>query len=332
MRNFWEGKRVLVTGGAGFIGSALVWKLNQQGCADIVIADVPPNAKKQRNLDPLRFESYVEARDLRSMLDASTLGDFACVFHLGACSSTTETNEEYLRTNNYEYTRGLAEWAIQKGVRFVYASSAATYGDGSSGMDDLDPRQIERLKPLNPYGRSKQEFDLHAYKNGWLDQIVGLKYFNVYGPNEYHKGNMCSLIYKSFGQIIESGEISLFKSYKPEYADGEQVRDFLYVKDAVAMTLHLAETHSAAGIFNVGSGAAHSWNELAGYIFAALGKNARIRYVEMPEAIRAHYQYFTQANIVKLLKTGYSAPILPLREAVHEYVVNYLLPDRVLDP
>jgi ADP-L-glycero-D-manno-heptose 6-epimerase len=328
----WAGRRVLVTGGAGFIGSALVWALNQRGCAEIAIADFPTTAEKQRNLSGLRFEKFVAADRLLDLLGSGTLGTFDHVFHLGACSSTTETDEEYLRRNNFEYTRDLAEWALAHGVRFTYASSAATYGDGTEGMDDVDPRQIARLQPLNAYARSKQQFDLYAWQNGSLDRMIGLKYFNVFGPNEYHKGDMRSVVIKAYQQIRDTGRVKLFKSYRPEYRDGEQVRDFLYVKDAVAITLHLAglQPAGAAGIFNVGSGEAHSWNDLAGCVFRAMGREVAIDYVEMPEAIRERYQYATKADIGKLLGTGYRAGIMPLRDSVHDYVVNYLATDEVL--
>jgi ADP-L-glycero-D-manno-heptose 6-epimerase len=235
-----------------------------------------------------------------------------------------------LRENNYEYSRRLAEWALVAGVRFVYASSAATYGDGTAGMDDSDPVQLERLRPLNLYGLSKQWMDLHAWRQGWLDRIVGLKYFNVFGPNEYHKGDMRSVVCKSYTEAHQTGAIHLFKSYRPEYAAGEQRRDFLYVKDAVAMTLHLAANRGANGIFNVGSGTSHTWNELARVVFAALSREPHIEYVAMPEAIRDKYQYFTQANIGKLLSTGYTQPITPFSDAVRDYVVNYLLPGRTV--
>jgi ADP-L-glycero-D-manno-heptose 6-epimerase len=215
-------------------------------------------------------------------------------------------------------------------VRFVYASSAATYGDGSAGMDDSDPQQLERLKPLNLYGLSKQWMDLHAWREGWFDRIVGLKYFNVFGPNEHHKGDMRSVVCKSFAEVLNTGVIRLFKSYRPEYRDGEQQRDFLYVKDAVAITLHLAANPAANGIFNIGSGKARTWNELARALFAAIGREPRIEYIEMPEAIRDKYQYFTKANIHKLLSTGYHAPITSLEDAVRDYVVNYLAPGRTI--
>jgi ADP-L-glycero-D-manno-heptose 6-epimerase len=303
----------------------LVRELNRRGCLNVVIADFPAEGEKHRNLEGLRYRDSVEPGALLSKLSAGSLGMFDLAFHLGACSSTTEMNEEYLRENNFEYSRKLAEWALRAGVRFVYASSAATYGDGSAGMDDKDPRQLERLQPLNPYGKSKHSMDLHAWRQGWLDRIVGLKYFNVFGPNENHKGDMRSVVCKSYGQVLETGVIRLFKSYRPEYGDGEQRRDFHYVKDAVSMTLHLAANPTANGIFNIGSGKAHSWNELALAVFAALGREPRIQYIEMPESIRDKYQYFTRADIQKLLSTGYGQPITPLKEAVRDYVVNHLM-------
>ncbi len=326
----WPRSRVLVTGGAGFIGSALVWALNREGCSSIVIADYPPDESKRRNLAPLRFTDYIEPAELRGRLAAGSLGKFDFAFHLGACSSTTETDENYLRHNNFEYSRDLAAWALQAGVRFVYASSAATYGDGSAGMDDADESLIERLRPLNLYGQSKQWMDLHAHQNGWFSRIAALKYFNVFGPNEAHKGDMRSVVQKSFAQVRETGVIRLFKSYRAEFRDGEQQRDFLYVKDAVDMTLHVAANPRANGIFNIGSGVTHTWNDLARAVFAALGKTPRIEYVDMPEAIRGKYQYFTRAEIGKLLASGYARAVTPLDAAVRDYVSNYLAPNKML--
>jgi ADP-L-glycero-D-manno-heptose 6-epimerase len=250
----WTDRQVIVTGGTGFIGSVLVWELNRRGCSDIVIADFPERSEKRGNLTGLHYAEILEPAELHARLASGSLGKIDYIFHLGACSSTTETNEKYLRENNYEYSRNLAEWALGAGVRYVYASSAATYGDGCAGMDDSDPSQLERLQPMNLYGQSKHWMDLHAWRQGWLDRIVGLKYFNVFGPNENHKGDMRSVICKSYAQALENGAIQLFKSYRPEYRDGEPQRDFLYVKDAVAMTLHLAANPSSNGIFNIGSG------------------------------------------------------------------------------
>lgn len=322
----WANSRVLVTGGAGFIGSFLVSELNRRGCSNVLIADFPAEGEKRRNLAGLQFTEYLEPSALLSRLPMNSLGHLDFLFHLGACSSTTETNEQYLRENNTEYTRRLAEWALQAGVRFVYASSAATYGDGSAGMDDKDPRQLEHLQPLNLYGKSKHRFDLHAWRQGWLDHIVGLKYFNVFGPHEDHKGDMRSVVCKSYSQVLETGVIRLFKSYRPEYRDGEQRRDFLYVKDAVSMTLYLATHPAANGLFNIGSGKMHTWNELAHAVFAAMGREPRIEYIDMPESIRDKYQYSTQADIRKLLSSGYSREITPLNDAVRDYIVNYLMP------
>lgn len=322
----WKDRRVIVTGGAGFIGSVLVWELNRRGCSDIVIADFPPQAEKGSNLNGLRHSEYLEPAELLARLSSRSLGKIDFVFHLGACSSTTETNKRYLRENNYEYSRKLAEWALGAGVRFVYASSAATYGDGTAGMDDSDPRQLERLHPLNLYGQSKHWMDLHAWQHGWLDRIVGLKYFNVFGPNENHKGDMRSVVCKSYAQVLESGVIHLFKSYRRQYQDGEQQRDFLYVKDAAAMTLHLAANPAANGIFNIGSGKTRTWNALARAVFSALKREPRIVYIEMPESIRDKYQYSTQADIGKLLSTGHTQPITSLEDGVRDYIVNYLMP------
>ena len=326
----WKDKRVIVTGGAGFIGSVLVWELNRRGCSNVAIADSPATGEKRANLNGLRYTEFIEPADLQARLSSASLEKPDYIFHLGACSSTTETNEKYLRENNFEYSRRLAEWALEAGVRFVYASSAATYGDGSAGMDDMDPRQLEKLKPLNLYGLSKHWMDLHAWKHGWFDRIAGLKYFNVFGPNEYHKGDMRSVVCKSFDDVRRTGVIRLFKSYRPQFRDGEQRRDFLYVKDAVGMTLHLAANAAANGIFNIGSGTARSWNDLARAVFAALGREPRIEYIDMPESVRDKYQYFTQADIRKLPSTGYDCPVTSLEDAVNDYVVNYLAPGRTV--
>jgi ADP-L-glycero-D-manno-heptose 6-epimerase len=325
--------QILVTGGAGFIGSALVWALNQRGRSDIVITDFLGADEKWRNLVPLRFRDYVDAGEFRRRLAAQpgAFGQFSAVFHLGACSATTETNAAYLADNNYAVTRELAAWALASGARFIYASSAATYGDGAQGMSDQDDN-LARLRPLNAYGYSKQLFDLHAQREGWLRRIVGLKYFNVFGPNEDHKGEMRSLVHKAYQQVLASGRIRLFKSYRPDYRDGEQKRDFLYVKDAVEMTLHFAEESGAqaGGLFNLGSGEANTWIALAQAIFAALERRPDIEFIEMPEVLRGKYQYYTLADIAKLRASGYRRPVTPLAEAVRDYVQDYLAAGRRL--
>jgi len=329
--NDFSDSRVLVTGGAGFIGSALVWALNRRGYDDIVVCDRLGTDEKWRNLAPLRFAEFVEADVLLSRLQSGKLGKFDLVLHMGACSSTTERDAGFLFRNNFEFTRDLADWALAKKVRFVYASSAATYGDGSAGMED-DDSKLDTLRPLNMYGYSKHLFDLHAKRNGFLKKIVGLKYFNVFGPNEDHKGDMRSLVHKSFSQVKNEGVIRLFKSYRKDFRDGEQKRDFLYVKDAVAMTLHLAATPKANGLFNLGSGEARTWLDLANSVFAALGKKPKIEFIEMPEAIRDKYQYFTKADISKLRAAGFKEKITSLENAVADYVQNYLAPDKRLEP
>jgi ADP-L-glycero-D-manno-heptose 6-epimerase len=322
---------ILVTGGAGFIGSAIVWALNQRGIEDILISDRLHSDEKWKNLVALNYTDYLDADDLLAAAESGSdlLGNISKVFHLGACSATTERDTDYLMRNNYDYTRRLAHWALSKSVRFVYASSAATYGDGSHGMDDRT-EDLHSLRPLNMYGYSKHLFDLYARKQGILDRIVGLKYFNVYGPNENHKGDMRSVVNKAFAQIRETGKVSLFKSYRPEYEDGRQQRDFLYVKDAVEMTLFLADCPEAGGLYNIGSGIANTWVDLAEAIFAAMDREPNIEFIEMPESLRPKYQYYTCADITKLREAGYGRELMTLRDAVADYVRNYLAPGRLL--
>jgi ADP-L-glycero-D-manno-heptose 6-epimerase len=324
--------RILVTGGAGFIGSALVAALNQRGISDIVITDLLGSDEKWRNLTPLKFADYLEADDFRKRIgqNQAALGDFSAVFHLGACSATTEKNASYLIDNNFNVTKELAAWSLAKNIRFIYASSAATYGDGAQGMDDQDPN-LGRLRPLNMYGYSKHLFDQHAQRKGWLDRIVGVKYFNVFGPNEDHKGDMRSLVNKAYEQIRTTGRVGLFKSYHPDFRDGEQMRDFLYVKDAVEMTLHFAESATTAGgLFNLGSGDANTWLKLTRAIFSALNLPPQIDFIEMPEALKGKYQYYTKADITKLRTTGYRRTMTPLEDAIRDYVQNYLATNRRL--
>ncbi|MFT3782254.1 MAG: ADP-glyceromanno-heptose 6-epimerase [Nibricoccus sp.] len=324
--------RILVTGGAGFIGSALVWALNRRGLTNIVISDLLGQDEKWKNLVPLKYADYIEAGPFREVVakQPNAFGKFSAVFHLGACSATTEKNASYLVDNNFAYTKELAAWALSQQARFIYASSAATYGDGAQGMDDKNAN-LAALRPLNMYGYSKHLFDLYAQREGFLNSIVGVKYFNVYGPNEDHKGDMRSLVNKAYQQIIETGKVRLFKSYKPEYKDGEQMRDFLYVKDAIEMTIHFAETATdAGGLYNLGSGEANTWLTLSRAIFAALGREPNIDFIEMPEILRGKYQYYTKADISKLRDTGYSRAITPLAEAVRDYVQGYMVAGKKL--
>ena len=324
--------RILVTGGAGFIGSALIWALNQRGYTNILVTDFLGKDEKWRNLVPLNFADYVEADEFRSRVatKGSCFGKFSAAFHLGACSATTERNASYLIDNNFAYTKELALWAMEHDTRFIYASSAATYGDGAQGMDDQS-EAIERLRPLNMYGYSKHLFDLHAQRHGWLQRIVGVKYFNVFGPNENHKAEMRSLVNKAYQQILDTGKVGLFKSQHPDFKDGEQMRDFLYVKDAIEMTLHFAEGGSAAhGLFNLGSGEANTWLTLTRAIFSALDREPSIEFIDMPEALKGKYQYFTKADITKLRQSGYSRAMTPLADSVRDYVQGSLVPDKRL--
>lgn len=326
-----KNKNILVTGGAGFIGSALVHSLNESGIEDILVADFLGEDEKWRNLVPLRYSDYIEADVLldRVIKDSHFFKDISHIYHLGACSATTEKDASYLIRNNFEFSKTLAKAALSAGTRFIYASSAATYGDGLLGMDDT-LEDLHSLRPLNMYGYSKHMFDCWAKKNRILDSIVGLKYFNVFGPNEAHKADMRSLVAKAYEQIKLTGEIGLFKSHHPDYQDGEQMRDFLYVKDAVAMTLHLGQESKAGGLFNLGSGEANTWMTLATAIFEAMGEAPRIKFIDMPEQLKEKYQYHTCADISKLRATGYDKNPQPLRDSVKDYVQNYLMQDKRL--
>jgi ADP-L-glycero-D-manno-heptose 6-epimerase len=316
---------IIVTGGAGFIGSAIIAELNKRKVTDILVVDQLGCDQKWKNLRNLSFADYVEKDDFLEMVIEDKLdGSVEAVLHLGACSDTTETNASYLLKNNYEYTKLLAQWSTNADIRFIYASSAATYGDGSAGFID-DENDIESLRPLNMYGYSKHLFDLWARRTGLLKKIVGLKYFNVFGPNEYHKANMRSFCLKAFEQINTTGKVSLFKSYKPEFKDGEQVRDFVYVTDAVNMTLFFLDNPRRNGIYNIGTGRPRTWNDLVSAVFVGMGRKPNIQYIEMPDSIRNQYQYYTCAETAKLRKAGYEIATIPLEDAIKQYIQDYLL-------
>jgi ADP-L-glycero-D-manno-heptose 6-epimerase len=316
----------IVTGGAGFIGSVLLWKLNEQGLSDVVVVDRLDASDKWKNLRSRKFADYLEADDFVEALEAGRLPKIEGIVHLGADSSTTESDAAYLLRNNYEYTKRLALWALRKEARFIYASSAATYGDGGQGYR-ADPATTEKLLPLNMYGYSKHLFDLWALRHGVSKKMVGVKFFNVYGPNEYHKGDMRSVPLKAYEQIKRDGKVRLFRSYRPEYKDGEQQRDFLYVKDAVEAVYEFIAKRSYAGLYNLGSGRARTWNSLVKAVFAALGKPPRIEYVAMPEALRSKYQYHTQADMNWRVKAKGAKPFRSLEDGVKDYVQNYLSKD-----
>ena len=310
--------RIVVTGAAGFIGRNIVAELNARGCDDLLLVDLVGNEEKWRNLRGLDFEDILSPAAFLKHVEDGKLSDIDAVIHLGACSATTERNADYLIENNYRYTRTLCEWSLNHRVRFVYASSAATYGDGSKGYSDTTP--LKDLRPLNMYGYSKHMLDLWAQKHHYFDHVVGLKYFNVYGPYEDHKGDMRSMVHKAWGQIKETGKVRLFKSYRPEFADGEQMRDFVYVKDAVAVTLHFLDHRQIGGLFNCGTGKARSWKDMMIAVFTAMKVKPNIEFIEMPEILRGKYQYFTQADMSKLRGAGYTAPFTSLEDGVMDYV------------
>jgi len=317
----------IVTGGAGFIGSAMVWKLNQMGIDDILVVDNLATSEKWKNLVNLRYTDYLHRDEFLKRISAgSDPFGVRAIVHMGACSSTTERDADFLMRNNTGYTKSVCRYALENGARFLNASSAATYGGGEFGFSD-DHAGIARLKPLNMYGYSKQLFDLWAQRQGVLDKIVCIKFFNVFGPNEYHKGDMKSVICKAHKQIREEGLMRLFRSHREDYADGGQMRDFVYIKDCVNILWWLLENPQAGGVLNVGTGIARTWNDLANAVFAAMGLPARIEYIDMPEAIRDKYQYLTRAEMGKLRAFGYTAPFMSLEDAVCDYVTQYLAKD-----
>jgi ADP-L-glycero-D-manno-heptose 6-epimerase len=337
---------IVVTGGSGFIGSAFVWELNRLGIEDILIVDELGKDEKWKNLVNLKFNDYVEKKYFLGSIYHETNhhehgGDCGCgsnnitaIYHFGANSSAQETDASHLIENNFEYTKMLAHYCRQKGIDFIYASSAATYGDGAKGYSDKD---INGLKPLNMYGYSKQLFDIYAERKGLFAdkhfKIIGLKFFNVFGPNENHKCEMRSMVNKAFFQIENSknAAIKLFKSRKAGYNDGEQKRDFIYIKDATKIVYKLAISKDVKnGVYNVGTGEASSWNELANAIFKAMNKTPKIEYIDMPEILQGKYQYFTQADMEKTLKAIGGHEFLTLEESVKDYVQNYLMKDELL--
>jgi ADP-L-glycero-D-manno-heptose 6-epimerase len=336
---------IVVTGGAGFIGSAVVWGLNKAGRDDILIVDRLERDEKWRNLVSLRYHRFLHADAFIGEIRSGRFKKKAvdAIVHMGACSSTTECDADYLMKNNYAYSLTLAEFCIKNNIRFIYASSAATYGNGSLGYDD-DNETIPLLRPLNIYGYSKHAFDLTVIREGWDTRITGLKFFNVFGPNEYHKGDMRSVVHKAW-QTLNAGEtFRLFKSHRPDFADGEQKRDFVWIKDVVQVVLFFLAHKNAAGMYNVGSGKASSFNELLRAVgrvcpererpstASAPGGQPQIEYMDMPESLRERYQYFTEAKIGKLARAGYTTPFTPLADAVAEYAQEYLKKNLWLSP
>ena len=312
---------LVVTGGAGFIGSALVWALNERGRDDILIVDDLGTQGKWKNLRGRRFLDIVSPDSLVVTLELGA--PIEAILHMGAITDTSEPDADALYRRNTVNTRQLAQWSLANGVRLVYASSASVYGDGALGFSD-DDALTPRLLPLNPYAFSKWLFDQETIREGWTDTIAGLRFFNVFGPNEYHKGRMASVIWHATRQIQDTGRIELFQSHKEGYADGEQRRDFVYVKDVCDIVLWFLDHPEAGGIYNVGTGRARTFNDLAAAIFKALGQPPNTTYVPTPENIRNSYQYFTEADLSHLRAAGYDTPLTSLEDAVQDYVTRYL--------
>ena len=317
---------IIVTGACGFIGSALLGKLQELGYGELIAVDDFSHALKLPNLENKKLKARIDREDFPDWLDEHAQ-KVQFVFHIGARTRTNEFDWDVLNHLNVDYSKRLWNTCTQFSIPLIYASSAATYGSGEFGFDD-SPEGRSRLKPMNPYGESKQLFDLWAEERASEGQHppfwAGFKFFNVFGPNEYHKGRMASVVFHAFNQIKEKGEVSLFKSYREDYQDGGQRRDFVYVKDVLNVLIHFMENRKNSGIYNLGSGQAHTFLELATAVFEALNQVPNIKYVEMPEDIRGNYQYFTEASMNRVKNAGYSDSFWDFDQAIKDYVTGYL--------
>lgn len=318
-------KTIIVTGGAGFIGSCIVGKLNSCGLDNILIVDKMRKNGKEKNVESKKFIDLIDKKEFIDKVQSkpSYYQDISTIFHMGACSSTLNLDEEYLKKNNTEYSIELAKWCLERDVKYIYASSGATYGDGGQGFtDNID--ELESLKPLNPYGQSKHDFDLWVKENKLYNRLLGIKFFNVFGPNEYHKGEMRSVIHKAFPSVRDKGVMKLFKSYKEGYKDGEQKRDFIYIKDVLDVMMFFFERKDIAGLLNLGRGQAETWNKIAESMFKALDKPVNIEYIDMPDELQPRYQYLTEADMSKLHEAGYKKEFTSIEDSIKDYICNYL--------
>ncbi len=320
---------IVVTGANGFIGSAVVWQLNEAGYKDIVCVDSVNLKTRPQLLENKSYQAFYSKSELVDELKAGRLKGVKWIIHMGACSSTTEMNLEFLKENNTEYTKTLFNWCLENQVPYIYASSGAVYGSGEKGFSD--ETMPEAFSPLNPYGRSKWEFDCWVLKQKSTPKHwYGLRFFNVYGPNEYFKGDMASVVFKAFHQIKNSKSLKLFKSYNKNFGDGKQMRDFIYVKDITRWILEIMNKPIASGIYNMGAGTARTWLDLSQAVFTNMKINQKIDWIEMPESIRNQYQYFTEAKMEKLWNEGISQPSWPLEKGIEDYVKNYLIRDQAV--
>ncbi len=315
---------IVLTGGAGFLGSCLLSKFNREGIDNILIVDNLGETDKWKNLNNKSFIDYINKKDFIRRIDNGDIKwDITSIIHMGACSSTTEKDADYLLENNYHYTKKLTLWSLKNSVRLMYASSGATYGDGSKGFKD-DYQTTDSLTPLNIYGYSKHLFDIWAIREKVFDRIAGFKFFNVFGPNEYHKKDMSSVVLKEYKKIKNNKSAELFKSYNVNYADGQQKRDFIYVKDCVDVIWWFYNNPEINGLYNLGSGKARTWNDLVFSIFKTLGMEYNIKYIEMPEKLKSRYQYFTEADMSKIKSIGCPLEFHSLENGINDYVMNYL--------
>jgi len=315
---------IVITGAEGFIGSCLVARLNQDNFNDLVLVDDFDSTKnREKNLENKKYTAKIERKDFLNWL-ALNANQVQFIFHIGARTDTTESDETIFKKLNLDFSQELWNICVNEGLPLVYASSAATYGEGENGYND-DESKLNLLNPMNPYGRSKNEFDKWAVSQNKKPFFwAGLKFFNVYGPNEYHKKRMASVVFHAYNQIVETGKVNLFRSHKSEYKDGEQKRDFIYVKDLCDVCLFLMHQRKNSGIYNLGTGEARTWNDLAESIFKAMNLPKNIEYIDIPEDIKEKYQYFTEANMNKLRSIGYTKPFTKIEAAIEDYIKNYI--------